>query len=109
MAPGVFDNAYVAQQLAALGLLQTTKVLRLGMPTRITLSAFAALAEHLPAELREVFASKPPGSLVGALLWAYRVPASDCKVRNANPVAPFCSPRLSCRSGGRESSSKRGS
>ncbi|KAJ8613568.1 hypothetical protein CTAYLR_002223 [Chrysophaeum taylorii] len=77
MVPGVFDRAYVSEQLRALGIVAATEVLRVGLPHRVK---YANLVKLMPQSARSVFENAPNDLVVACILQAFEVPADAYKL-----------------------------
>ena len=77
---GVFDRAYVMEQLTCQGVMQTCEVLKLGMPTRVAYAEIARrFRDKLPAEVSAMFADASDLSFCTAIMWAFEVGVDDFK------------------------------
>ena len=75
MAVGVFNEAYVVDQLRALGIVQTCEVLKQGLPTRVAYAELdARYRSRLSPVTQQFFEQQGARWLTEALLWAFRVP-----------------------------------
>jgi myosin heavy subunit len=73
MVPAVFDNAYVVEQMRALGLVQACEVMRVGLPNRMTYVDLKAALAPIVAEVEAMCAGESEEVLVASLLQACEV------------------------------------
>lgn len=85
MLPGVFDAAYVAEQLRSLGIVQATEVLRVGLPHRVE---YAQLVKLMPESARAIFEDAPHDVVVACILQAFDVPADAYKLGTTRVFFP---------------------
>jgi myosin heavy subunit len=72
---GLFDQAYVMDQLNCQGILQTCEVLKVGLPTRLPYADIVAIMKpNLPADILALFANEPEQAFVQGIFWAMEVP-----------------------------------
>ena len=75
MKAGIFENAYVLEQLRSLGIVQTCEVLKAGLPTRIRFEELYHLYQPvLPSALASLFDNLSYVDFAEAILWALQVP-----------------------------------
>jgi len=75
MRAGLFNRAYVVDQLRCLGILATCEVLKAGMPTRVTYKELRGALAGLPKQTLGLFEGQPEEVLIAASMWAFEVPA----------------------------------
>ena len=85
MVRDVFDGAYVAEQLRALGLVAATEVLRVGLPHRVE---YASLLDTLPATAKAALAGESHEIVVSCTLSAFDVPADDYRLGKTRVFFP---------------------
>jgi len=81
MQAGDFDRPYTIGQLRFLGVLNTCKVLKLGLPSRVGYEHVGEpLRESLPIELKSKFARYGSKKVTGAVLWSAEIPWDDYRL-----------------------------
>lgn len=74
MTPGVFDHAYVVDQLRCTGMLATCELLKVGLPTRVSYEEICRIYKPaLPDTVTPMFAPYNDRTFTEAVLWAFRV------------------------------------
>jgi len=112
MKAGLFDRHYSIEQLRFLGVLNTCKVLKMGLPSRVGYEVVGEpLRASLPADLQEHFKRYGPRKVTNALLWAAEIPWDDyrlgktmCffragKINQLDKVMKMCSSNLGSAEG----------
>lgn len=81
MKAGVFDRHYSVEQMRFLGVLNTCKVLKLGLPSRVGYEHVGEpLRAALPAALKAKFTRYGPKKVTYAVLWAAEIPWDDYRL-----------------------------
>ena len=81
MQAGLFDRHYSIEQLRFLGVLNTCKVLKMGLPSRVGYEHVGEpLRAALPGKLKEKFARYGPRKVTYAVLWAADIPWDDYRL-----------------------------
>ena len=81
MKAGIFDRHYSVEQLRFLGVLNTCKVLKLGLPSRVNYEHVGEpLRAALPAALKAKFERYGPKKVTNAVLWAAEIPWDDYRL-----------------------------
>jgi myosin heavy subunit len=81
MQAGVFDRSYTINQLRFLGVLNTCKVLKLGLPSRVNYEMVGEpLREALPPALKAQFHRYNSRKVTNAVLWSAEIPWDDYRL-----------------------------
>jgi len=81
MQAGAFDRSYTINQLRFLGVLNTCKVLKLGLPSRVNYEMIGEpLREALPEKLKYEFRRYNSRKVTNAVLWSAQIPWDDYRL-----------------------------